>query len=963
MSPDPAGAAPSGARVGTLRGDFAVSADGAAVYSIPLALPPGTAGLAPALSLAYSSAAGNGPLGVGWRLAGLSAITRVGASPAQDGFRGAVAYDARDRFSLDGQRLVAVQGVYGAPGAVYHTEIESWRKVEPVHSGVPGRAGPDGFVVREKDGRVLEYGGDAGSRALAGEGNPSVRSWALSRVTDRNGNFVTFRYTQADGESLPAQIDYTGHRGVEPRRSVRFEYETRPDPFTHYVGGFPVRATRRLARIDAYVDGRRVLGYQLEYHEPGSTGRSRLRAVTQLDADGNRLSPTRFEWQDGDPRVFAAAPDVTATGLPFGGSFLPVDVDGDGRVDFVNANRAGDGLVLDHYVARADGRGFAAPARVPATTPPLPFGGQLFPVDVNGDGHTDLVYASRAGTKLRLTVFLAGEDAAGGWSLRPGTPFAGGPELAWGGDLYPADVDGDGATDLVYVERAAGGTRFTVLRSSGGGYEPGPTVATPLPPGGTCLVLDADGDGMADLVYAYRGGGGLQLALLRSDGASLALAGDALLPAGLGLAATGALLPMDLNGDGLADLVHAGRAADGGLVLTPLLSTGAGFLPGAPQAFAGIPFGALLLPGELNGDGMADLAVAVRTGEGPVLRVLLSTGTGFRAADAGQPLRSLSWGALLPVDLDGVGRTGLLNLGQAGGKLTLGSVLPAGAAPDLLHRVTNGLGGTHTVRYRPITDAEVYRHTAASLSPRGMFGGGASGATFTPSATALQPGTPAAIAPAMTAAFPRYVVAAHTRADGRGAAYEYRYAYADAAIDVGGGRGWLGFGTQTSVDVDQGTTTSTRFRQDFPFLGMADVSTVARTADGATMFRTTMAYESTRPYPPTRQPLNTATTTEQFTFGRLDSTQRSTFRHDAFGNATLVADLGDGSGAPLYSHHAFLNDTGRWRIGFGTGTRKTADPEGKVVLAAEETELDPATADPVARRVWHDQSDRWLETR
>ena len=63
------------AATGTLGGDFAVSGDGVASYILPLPLPPGTADLAPSLSLAYSSAGGNDMMGVGWRLSGLSAIT------------------------------------------------------------------------------------------------------------------------------------------------------------------------------------------------------------------------------------------------------------------------------------------------------------------------------------------------------------------------------------------------------------------------------------------------------------------------------------------------------------------------------------------------------------------------------------------------------------------------------------------------------------------------------------------------------------------------------------------------------------------------------------------------------------------------------------------------------------------------------------------------------------------------
>ena len=52
---------------------------GAAVTSIPIAVPP-FHGLEPSLALSYNSGAGNGWVGVGWALTGLSSISRVSAA-------------------------------------------------------------------------------------------------------------------------------------------------------------------------------------------------------------------------------------------------------------------------------------------------------------------------------------------------------------------------------------------------------------------------------------------------------------------------------------------------------------------------------------------------------------------------------------------------------------------------------------------------------------------------------------------------------------------------------------------------------------------------------------------------------------------------------------------------------------------------------------------------------------------
>jgi len=57
---------------------------------------------------------------------GLSAITRCRATQAQEGLIDAVDFEAHDRFCLDGERLMAVQGEYGAEGTIYYTEQHTY---------------------------------------------------------------------------------------------------------------------------------------------------------------------------------------------------------------------------------------------------------------------------------------------------------------------------------------------------------------------------------------------------------------------------------------------------------------------------------------------------------------------------------------------------------------------------------------------------------------------------------------------------------------------------------------------------------------------------------------------------------------------------------------------------------------------------------------------------------------------
>lgn len=128
--------------------------NGAATYSIPIIVPPGTAGIQPNLAFTYSSQGGNGLLGVGWSISGLPVIDRCGKTIAQDGVPGGVNLDSGDRFCMDGARLMAVSGSYGAAGTEYRTEVDKFVKV--VSYGSVG-GGPQYFIAQTWEMTWLEF--------------------------------------------------------------------------------------------------------------------------------------------------------------------------------------------------------------------------------------------------------------------------------------------------------------------------------------------------------------------------------------------------------------------------------------------------------------------------------------------------------------------------------------------------------------------------------------------------------------------------------------------------------------------------------------------------------------------------------------------------------------------------------------------------------------------------------------
>ncbi|NJK86095.1 MAG: hypothetical protein HC906_09150 [Bacteroidales bacterium] len=134
---DPNGSLDKTLEVGSLPGNFNVSATGAAIYSIPIEVPPGTAGMQPSLSIVYNSQSGNGLLGYGTSISGLSAISKVPTNIYYDDISKGM-FDPE--YMLDGQRLILTgssqNGLFSEE--YYSTEIESYSKIICfLQSGVP----------------------------------------------------------------------------------------------------------------------------------------------------------------------------------------------------------------------------------------------------------------------------------------------------------------------------------------------------------------------------------------------------------------------------------------------------------------------------------------------------------------------------------------------------------------------------------------------------------------------------------------------------------------------------------------------------------------------------------------------------------------------------------------------------------------------------------------------------------
>ncbi|MGH1541890.1 MAG: SpvB/TcaC N-terminal domain-containing protein [Arenicella sp.] len=330
---------------------YSTSPGGQFRYSIPIVVSPGTNGVAPKLSLEFSSGSGNGNLGVGWSLFGLPSIYRCGRTLAIDGIKGGVNHGLNDRYCFNGKRLIAVNGIYGADGTEYRTELDEFSKIISYGSGsvnVNGGTAPSYWRVFRKDGSHQFYGNTVGSHYFL-PGTFSIHSWKLGQSYDRSGNFFEVQYQASEG--LPSRIDYTknNENGLASDKAVTFAYETRTDVRSRYVAGVRIDKQYRLKNINVIDKGVTFRQYKLAYDYGTTSKRSRITSVTECGLNNTCMPAINVAWKTDSAGFRTAAnagekPNAYMMRTDLLGSDREemtlgqwADVNGDGRADHVRA--------------------------------------------------------------------------------------------------------------------------------------------------------------------------------------------------------------------------------------------------------------------------------------------------------------------------------------------------------------------------------------------------------------------------------------------------------------------------------------------------------------------------------------------------------------------------------------------------------------------------------------------------
>lgn len=459
--------------VGTSDGSFRVTEMGAAVYSMPISLPAGTAGVAPQVGISYSSQGGEGQIGWGGSITGLQSIARCRQTLAQDGEAKPITWSDEDRFCMGGSRLVAEPGYqYGAIGAKYKTEIDSFVYV----SSFGGTAGhPEYFTVEAKDGSVRYFGNTVTSQQNNDSG--STLTWALNKFEDSVGNAIDYVYSQNSGDNFHiSQIFYaygtnSGANNTDlANASVEFVFEARMEPSTKYIAGDSFRDEKRLAYI-------RVLN-----NEPGSNGGSGLSEIRRYnmlytkatvisryrrnylqavqECVGNDCLPaTKFEWADNKGFSFDSYDyswsDKMITGDDAFGQFVPLDINGDGYMDFAwieeNESHQAYDMHLRFSIFDPETQGFQQSTFSDGQK--YLFYGEdwtkpgsdvhITPLDYNGDGRYDIAVFGDEDDEWNVYLSTPMDD--GTWALTA-TPI-----LLSSRDKTAVflDLDSDGMTDML----------------------------------------------------------------------------------------------------------------------------------------------------------------------------------------------------------------------------------------------------------------------------------------------------------------------------------------------------------------------------------------------------------------------------------------------------------------------------------------------------------------------------------
>lgn len=930
-----------------------VGESGEASISIPITVPPGTGGMEPKLAIAYSSQGGNGPLGVGFGVSGISAVARTGPAPYLDGIKGGITFGPNDRFTIDGQRLILYSGTWGADGSEYRTENESFAKIT-FH--ILGTNGASYWEMKTKAGLTYSYGNSVDSRIMASRfaGDAATLSWALTTVTDNLGSRYRCIYaapTAADGGyARITSILYTENQAqsLSAGEEVSFTYAARPDARVSYVAGVKVTMGQVLTAIECRQGGNVARRYEFAYQQAEISNNSQLFSVTEKGkkpsgtGDAWQTFPaTTFTWDQkpaGTAKMSATTPatDPTLGQLGFSKSppslIIQGDFNGDGRMDVMQFDEYGGSDIWvafgksDGTLQKVTAAGFTS-ADADDYTKNTVYS-RIITGDFNGDGKTDALQMSRSGGNN----WVALSNGDGSFNVLHGNQIGALQSVGQTGDyqtdVFALDLNGDGRTDIVLLNKS--GNNRVFLSSGDGSFSEVPIPANdpfksfriaPDSDGTNTYLVPGDfnGDGLGDILLLYADGNH-QLALSRGDGTFTVRTGAQLGSiAGVGFRRTrAAFVSGDFNGDGLTDLAHFDNDTYPAWLA---LCKGDGTFDAIlnPPSLQGLPLNvptaSLLLAGDFSGNGFSDIFHASYPYSGSGWLAYSEGDTSFVVQNAGKlgVLDGQTYDKfndarmrdrLFVGDFDGDGTDDILYLYQEADVSY--HTRSTGFNADRVAQVTNGHGGYTRFNYKPLTDPTVYTKGTMAVYPDYDV----AGAMYVVASTVMRNAVDG----------DAFVV--QTDSTVSESATTYSYERARSKLD---GHGYQGFAAVQSTNQDTLITSRTEYVTGDPHLSGHPAHQIQILSNsGVVINETTNTWASNPITLPsgmmTYFPYTTASVTKDYEINNgigaaaVKTTTISGQIYDAFGNLTYsLTDYGGGFTEEMTS--TYTNDTNNWWLG------------------------------------------------
>ena len=777
-------------QTGTITGNFRVDESGAATYNIPVFAAAGTAGVAPKISLNYSSSAGNSIAGMGWSMGGLSAVTRCRQTYDQDRNPTRITWGSNDRFCLDGQRLVlypANQPTYGATNSTYRTEVDGGAIVT-IRGSLNGE--PDYFEVRRQDGSFSYYGKSpdaaADESAKYGGSTGSTLIWAIRHFADNIGNPIWFEY---HNDALGHRIDeirwaFGTGRGPVSGANARlvFDYSDRDDKRTSYVGGLALPNAVKLTAIRSYnTVGAEVLvrKYNLRYNQNVSAPDKLNRLTSIEECVGSTCLPeTTFSWRVPTSSnaltlldSFSMAPSANLSGYQL------ADINGDGLMDVVwlegppataKMNYAiSNGTSLTQRAFSNNSMEYSLPGDAE----------KLTPIDYNLDGRYDIAYWDDNASRWRVVISHPQSD--GTWRLKNAaylTPID-------HSEVTFVDIDSNGTTDAVWATGSGTGQKQlkrSLLEPNPGQstsssiyYRFGTPVNIGTPSAATtgnlhAVAADFDGDGRVGIMMGrdipeceyefnppqcFGNGYASAINIVNPTSSTPGYASYAhlnILPSTLSHehAKVSGTVVTDVNADGLSDLFYpVWRDPNVNINEFHLaINRGNGSFDVRQQYNTTLKSSGVQRPQfvDWNGDNHPDLVWKDTTGSGSVKIRYWDPSTN----DFG-PIQTITWlvststneSVYFPdMNGDGVPDVVKIDVGTGVGAIKVytrksGQVV-ASRASNRIEKITNGLGGETEITYEPLSYTDHYQgltfDTGNSGGPNCVWTTGAEPMCITP---------------------------------------------------------------------------------------------------------------------------------------------------------------------------------------------------------------------------------------